>query len=214
MKFKLKEDSLIWENYTSAFGDKYSFINAIRHAEKTGDAAARAQAINELKTWAQQNNQINDPEIVEYFYEDEENNSTDDIESDYQPYPAEDDEKSSDSFADMEDGFEGGEDSFENDDHDDAQGVVMSFDTAEPVQAELSHEEPDEDDHERNEMVRSEVVKLKEFADRIHKLCDDADFEEWMVAKITKAADYASDVYFRLSSSADFANSGHGLDEF
>lgn len=214
MQFKLKENGLIWENYAAAFGDKYTLIAAIRHAEKSGDAAARAQAIDELKRWAQENNQINDPEVVEYFYEDEENGSDNSIESDYQPYPNEDAEHSSDSFADMEDGFGEDENGMQGDAQAEPEGVVMSFDTSEPVEPEMHHEEPDEDDHERNEMVRSEIVKLKEFADRLHKLCDSADFEEWMVAKVTKAADYASDVYFRLSSSADFANSGHGLDEF
>jgi hypothetical protein len=93
-----------------------------------------------------------------------------------------------------------------DDDDDDHKSVVMSFDTSEPVEADHDH-----DDHsttERDDMIRSELAKLVEFASRLHKMSDDGEFEEWMAAKITKAADYTSDVYFRLSTKADYANCG------
>ena len=95
------------------------------------------------------------------------------------------------------------------DDDDDHKSVVMSFDTSEPVEADHDHD--DHDDHsttERDDMIRSELAKLVEFASRLRKMSDDRDFEEWMAAKITKAADYTSDVYFRLSTKADYANCG------
>jgi hypothetical protein len=95
------------------------------------------------------------------------------------------------------------------DDDDDHKSVVMSFDTSEPVEADHDHD--DHDDHsttERDDMIRSELAKLVEFASRLHKMSDDGEFEEWMAAKITKAADYTSDVYFRLSTKADYANCG------
>jgi hypothetical protein len=92
----------------------------------------------------------------------------------------------------------------DGDSGEDQQSVVMSFDTSEPVEAE-------HDDHEtteRNDMIRSELAKLVEFANRLSEMSKDADFEEWMAAKITKASDYTSDVYFRLSTKADYANCG------
>jgi hypothetical protein len=97
-------------------------------------------------------------------------------------------------------------DNYDDDDH---KSVVMSFDTSEPVEADHDHD--DHDDHsttERDDMIRSELAKLVEFASRLHKMSDDGEFEEWMAAKITKAADYTSDVYFRLSTKADYANCG------
>jgi hypothetical protein len=93
---------------------------------------------------------------------------------------------------------------YDDDSDEDQQSVVMSFDASEPVEAE-------HDDYattERNDMIRSELAKLVEFANRLSEMSKDADFEEWMAAKITKASDYTSDVYFRLSTKADYANSG------
>lgn len=121
---------------------------------------------------------------------------------------------SQDEEDDRDDNIMGDEDAdfnyYDDDDSDeDHQNVVMSFDTSEPVEAE--HGEHHEDDHEnteRNDMIRSELAKLVEFASRLHKMSDDGEFEEWMAAKITKAADYTSDVYFRLSTKADYANCG------
>jgi hypothetical protein len=97
---------------------------------------------------------------------------------------------------------------------DDVKNVVMSFDTSEPVKPEYKEEDLDEDDHERNEMIKSEIKKLCEFAKRLENMVCDANFEEWMAAKITKAADYTSDVYFRLSAKADYANGSHEHSEY
>jgi hypothetical protein len=86
------------------------------------------------------------------------------------------------------------------------QSVVMSFDTSEPIESD--HHDDDYATTERNDMIRSELAKLVEFANRLSEMSKDADFEEWMAAKITKASDYTSDVYFRLSTKADYANCG------
>lgn len=117
-------------------------------------------------------------------------------------------------IANATDGSEDAEHFYGDDDEsDDVKGVVMSFDAPEPVESEYKEDEHDEDDHERNDMIKSEIKKLCEFANRLEKMTCDANFEEWMAAKITKAADYTSDVYFRLSSKADYANGSHDYDE-
>lgn len=113
----------------------------------------------------------------------------------------------------MIDDSEDAEHFYDDNESDDVKGVVMSFDAAQPVESEYKEEEHDEDDHERNDMIKSEIKKLCEFANRLEKMMCDADFEEWMAAKITKAADYTSDVYFRLSTKADYANGSHEYDE-
>jgi hypothetical protein len=97
---------------------------------------------------------------------------------------------------------------YDDDSDEDHQSVVMSFDTSEPVEADHGDDHDDYATTERNDMIRSELAKLVEFASRLHKMSDDGEFEEWMAAKITKAADYTSDVYFRLSTKADYANGG------
>ena len=114
----------------------------------------------------------------------------------------------------MNDGSEDAEHFHDDNESDDVKGVVMSFDTSEPVESEYKEEEDnDGDDDERNEMIKSEIKKLCEFANRLENMVCDANFEEWMAAKITKAADYTSDVYFRLSAKADYANGSHEYDE-
>lgn len=113
----------------------------------------------------------------------------------------------------MGDDSEDAEHFYDDDESDDGKDVVMSFDTAEPVETEYKEEDHDDDDHERNEMIKSEIKKLCEFANRLENMVCDANFEEWMAAKITKAADYTSDVYFRLSAKADYANGSHESDE-
>lgn len=113
----------------------------------------------------------------------------------------------------MSDDSEDAEHFYDDNESDDVKGVVMSFDAAEPVESEYKEEDHDEADDERNEMIKSEIKKLCEFAKRLENMVCDADFEEWMAAKITKAADYTSDVYFRLSAKADYANGSHEYDE-
>jgi hypothetical protein len=149
MDFKLKEHSLIWENYMTNFGSQ----------------------------------------------------DDEDRDEQHQDYEVHDDDYSDNAdFNDMDDS-EGG-------------AVVMSFDTDEPLEIDQEHShEDDHDDYattERNDMIRSELAKLVEFANRLSEMSKDADFEEWMAAKITKASDYTSDVYFRLSTKADYANCGCG----
>jgi hypothetical protein len=113
----------------------------------------------------------------------------------------------------MSDNSEEAEHFYDDNESDDVKGVVMSFDTVEPVEPEYKEEDHDESDDERNEMIKSEIKKLCEFANRLENMVCDANFEEWMAAKITKAADYTSDVYFRLSAKADYANGSHEYDE-
>lgn len=147
MDFKLKEHSLIWENYMTRFGSQDDEDTMIDDYEDNDDQS--------------------------YGYDDDDDNIMDD----------------------------------------DSGGVIMSFDTSEPVEVDHDDSHDDHDDYEtdeRNDMIRSEIKKLEEFASRLSEMTKDADFEEWMAAKITKAADYVSDVYFRLSTKADYANHGCG----
>jgi hypothetical protein len=47
---------------------KHTYINAIRHAQKTNDQSALQKATADLKSWAQANNAMQDPDVVEYLY--------------------------------------------------------------------------------------------------------------------------------------------------
>ena len=110
---------------------------------------------------------------------------------------------------DYSDSFDDDDGSFE-DYGDDAKGVVMSFDTSEPVEIDHDEDHGDHENTERDDMIRSELLKLVEFTTKLQDMAKDADFEEWMAAKITKASDYVTDVYFRLDTKADYANCGCG----
>ena len=110
---------------------------------------------------------------------------------------------------DYSDSFDDDDGSFE-DYGDDAKGVVMSFDTSEPVEIDHDEDHGDHENTERDDMIRSELLKLVEFTTKLQDMAKDADFEEWMAAKITKASDYVTDVYFRLATKADYANCGCG----
>ena len=48
-------------------GDKYTYINAIRHAQKTSDQRALQKATADLKAWAQANNAMQDPDVVNTY---------------------------------------------------------------------------------------------------------------------------------------------------
>jgi hypothetical protein len=105
-----------------------------------------------------------------------------------------------------------------DDDDDDGAEVVMSFDTGSEIEPEMDHEMEYGSDHNKNtelcDMVCSELKKLGEYAKRLEKIAKECDFEEWMLAKITKAADYASDVYYSASHKVDYANSPDVDDEY
>lgn len=112
---------------------------------------------------------------------------------------------------DYSDSFDDDDGSFEDyGDEGDAKGVVMSFDTSEPVEIDHDEDHGDHENTERDDMIRSELLKLVEFTTKLQDMAKDADFEEWMAAKITKASDYVTDVYFRLATKADYANCGCG----
>jgi hypothetical protein len=76
-------------------------------------------------------------------------------------------------------------------------GMVMEFDPISPVEK-----------HEVNEVLVSELKKLAEYADRLYKMRNDCEFEDWMVSAITISSTYVSDVWHRLDAKADFANTG------
>jgi hypothetical protein len=110
----------------------------------------------------------------------------------------------------MDDDFEDddfGDDDFGDDDFGDemvddfdtpeAHGMVMEFDPISPVEK-----------HEVNEVLVSELKKLAEYADRLYKMRNDCEFEDWMVSAITISSTYVSDVWHRLDAKADFANTG------
>jgi hypothetical protein len=76
---------------------------------------------------------------------------------------------------------------------------VMQIDPIAPVESFESEE---------NEQVTADLKKLAEYVGRLQELCGQCDVEPWMVAKISKAAEYVSDIYYMLDSSVDFANTG------
>lgn len=117
-----------------------------------------------------------------------------------------DDEDDSMEEYDYSDSFDDDDGAFEDDDH----NVVMSFDAPEPVEVDHTEDHGDHENSERDDMIRSELLKLVEFTTKLQDMAKDADFEEWMAAKITKASDYVTDVYFRLATKADYANCGCG----
>jgi hypothetical protein len=116
----------------------------------------------------------------------------------------------------MDHDFTGMDDNSHHHDHDDDVDVVdvsMDFDTSEPVKPTYEVELGDDDDDFDANMVKSELKKLVEFANRLEEMGNSAKFEPWMTAKLTKAADYISDVYFRLSAKADFANGSEDFND-
>jgi hypothetical protein len=65
------------------------------------------------------------------------------------------------------------------------------------------------EEHEAcNEVIYSDIKKLAEYSKRILGICQEKEMEPWMQAKLIKASDYVSEVWHRLDSEADFANTG------
>ncbi len=82
--------------------------------------------------------------------------------------------------------------------------VVMEIEPAGPVEP-MMEEEPDE----MYESLRGDLKKLAEFSSRLQSVCKpNGGIEPWMAAKLSRAADYVTDVYFMLDDSVDFANTG------
>lgn len=79
--------------------------------------------------------------------------------------------------------------------------VVMEIEPEAPVEPEFGADEV-------NEVLVSDLKKLAEYAGRLQEMSQSAEFDDWMVAKITTASDYVSDVWHRLDAKADFANTG------
>lgn len=89
--------------------------------------------------------------------------------------------------------------------------VVMEIEPIAPVTPQF--EEPDE----MYESLKGDLKKLAEYSERLGSVCrPNGGLQPWMVAKLAKAADYVSDVYFQLEDSVDFANTGYeqaGMDQ-
>lgn len=107
------------------------------------------------------------------------------------------------------DGDEYGDDHMSMGSMDDGMGMddepsvdILSIDSVAPVEP-FEHES-----EENNEQITADLKKLTEYVKRLTDICDQCDVEPWMVAKISKAAEYVSDIYYMLDSSADFANMG------
>lgn len=83
------------------------------------------------------------------------------------------------------------------------QDVVMEIDPVAPVTPEF------EEDDDLYEAVKGELKQLAEFSSRLQQVCKpNGGLEPWMIAKLSKAADYVQDVYFKLDDQVDFANTG------
>lgn len=81
--------------------------------------------------------------------------------------------------------------------------VVMEIDPVAPVTPEF------EEDDDLYNSVKGELKQLAEFSSRLQTCCKpNGGLQPWMVAKLSKAADYVSDVYFQLDDQVDFANTG------
>lgn len=82
------------------------------------------------------------------------------------------------------------------------QEVVMQIDPVAPV-------EPVMEDDALYDSVKGDLKKLAEFSNRLQQVCKpNGGLQPWMIAKIAKATDYVSDVYFQLDDQVDFANTG------
>jgi hypothetical protein len=83
------------------------------------------------------------------------------------------------------------------------QEVVMEIDPVAPVTPEF------EEDDDLYNSVKGELKQLAEFSSRLQQVCKpNGGLQPWMIAKLSKAADYVSDVYFQLDDQVDFANTG------
>lgn len=91
-------------------------------------------------------------------------------------------------------------------------GMEFGMEQPEPMGAEVVMEfEPDgpiQPEGEPNEVLISDLKKLAEYSERLQEMATSAEFDDWMIAKITKASDYVSDIWHRLDARADFANTG------
>jgi hypothetical protein len=59
-----------------------------------------------------------------------------------------------------------------------------------------------------NSAITVELKKLAEYSKRLSEMCESTEFSPWMIMKLVKATDYVSDVYYNVTTEADFANSG------
>lgn len=72
-------------------------------------------------------------------------------------------------------------------------GIVME------IEPEMDH-----DDGEGNIVLYSDLKKLSEYSQKLNEICKNVEFEDWMVAQLTKASDYVSEVWHRLDAQSDY----------
>lgn len=83
------------------------------------------------------------------------------------------------------------------------QDVVMEIEPVAPLTPEF------EESDDLYDSVKGSLKQLAEFSSRLQQVCQpNGGLQPWMIAKLTKAADYVSDVYFQLDDQVDFANTG------
>lgn len=72
-----------------------------------------------------------------------------------------------------------------------------------PVQPEF------EETDDLYDSIKGDLKKLAEFSSRLQQVCKpNGGLQPWMIAKLARAAEYVSDVYFQLDDQVDFANTG------
>lgn len=226
MKSKLQEQSLIWENYMTNFGSQEDAEMEASQLPNWASEFDEGDLAAGVYHWAADNHGGQSSpgymalSIISKYYTPGRMSTGPEPESGesfvYDSIQSEDEALAIAEYIQQmmdasDDNDEDGEDlssSFEDDDDD--HNVVMSFDTSEPVEVDHNEDHGDHENSERDDMIRSELLKLVEFTTKLQDMAKDADFEEWMAAKITKASDYVTDVYFRLATKADYANCGCG----
>lgn len=224
MKSKIQEQSLIWENYMTNFGSQEDAeMEASQLPEWVGEFDEGDLAAG-VYHWASDNHGGQSSpgyaalSILSQYYTPGRMATGPEPESGesfvYDSIQSEDEALAIAEYVQQMMEASDEEEEYGDDGGEDGEDIVMSFDTSEPI--EFDHDDDDHEEHndhgndERSDMIRSELAKLVEFASKINDMAKDAEFEEWMAAKITKAADYTSDVYFRLSTKVDYANCGCG----
>lgn len=80
--------------------------------------------------------------------------------------------------------------------------VVMEIEPIAPVEVE-------EDDNDLDHTLKVELKKIVTYGNKLLQNCNQTHLEPWMLAKLSKAADYICDVYYQMDLGADYANMGH-----
>jgi hypothetical protein len=200
MRFRDKENELMWERYT---GHSYA---QDPHADNSGEE-------QQQKHFNRQNtNPLRKPRAFDY--------SDENTQADVNTYFS----------SDNQDHGAGGfkrpqlrDTNFSEEEAED-ETIVLGLEPEGPVEIDNGFDlAPDTDDSdgfgdmmeveeepedEIDEVLYSDIKKLAEYSNRLLKDVDHGELETWMIAKIIKASEYVSDVWHRLDAKADFANTG------